>query len=181
MQSGPFFELQEPPEGLLHDAVPSDYLENIREIAGQEGFLGQQYLRLYRFEELIELNQAYQIPDYNPELFLFAADGHGEGFAFVFGTDTVVKIPLIPIPTDQADVVANGFEKFLRRLAATGTSPDIDPKNVGLELHLKQPICFGGDFRDPENHVMVTPTKHAELARYWNQLYYDLKDKQEQV
>lgn len=177
--SGPFFDLLEPPEEMLCDAVASDYLDVIREIGGQEGFLGQQYLRLYRFEELIALNQAYQIPSYNPSLFLFGADGYGEAFAFVIGTDTVVKLPLIPIPTDQVDVVADGFEGFLSRLAATGVSQDPDASKIGLELHLKHPLCLGGDFRDPENRILVTPSQHAELARYWNRMYYDLKSKQQ--
>lgn len=164
---------------MLRDAVPSDFLGVIREIGGQEGYLGQQYLRLYRFEELITLNQAYQIPNYNPSLFLFGADGYGEAFAFVIGTDTIVKIPLIPIPTERVDVVAEGFEGFLSRLASTGASREMDSTKVGLELHLKQPLCLGGDFRDPDNQILVTPDKHAELARYWNHLYYDLKSKQQ--
>jgi hypothetical protein len=177
--SGPFFELQEPPEELLAEAVPSDYLLAIRSIGGREGFLGQQYLRLYRYGELLPLNQAYELPDYNPEIFIFAADGSGEAFGFVFGTDTVVKIPLIPIPADQADIVANGFVPFLDVLAKSGTPPELDQAKVGLELHLKQPLCFGGDFRDPNNVVMVPPAKHAELASYWNKVYYDLKAREE--
>lgn len=164
---------------MLREAVPSDYLKVIREIGGREGFLGQQYLRLYRFDELITLNQAYQIPNYNPSLFLFGADGYGEAFAFVISTDKVVKLPLIPIPTDRVDVIADGFESFLSCLASTGESAVPDASKVGLELHLKHPLCLGGDFRDPENRILVTPDKHAELARYWNRIYHDLKSKQQ--
>jgi hypothetical protein len=97
----------------------------------------------------------------------------------VFGADTVVKIPLIPIPTDHADMVANGFAAFLDVLANSGAPPELDQAKVGLELHLKQPLCLGGDFRDPNNVVMVPPAKHAELARYWNRVYYDLEAQNE--
>ncbi|MFN3151104.1 hypothetical protein [Bremerella sp.] len=169
------------PDELLKEPVPSDYLEVIRDIGGQEGFIGRQYLRLYRCSELISLNEAYQVRNYNPDLFLFGADGYGEAFAFVFGTNTIVKIPLIPIPLDKADFVAEGFEEFLKRLAQSGESPELDDSQIGLEIHLKQPLCLGGDFRDPDNRVLVTPSKHAELARYWNQLYYDLLKRQQET
>lgn len=176
--SGPFFESQNPPEELLAAAVPAKYLAVVKEFGGREGFIGKQYIRLYRYDELIALNQAYQLPEYNPELFIFASDGYGEAFSFVFETDTVVKIPLIPIPIDSADIIAQGFSKFLDTLASSGPSPAIDSSKVGFELHLKQPLCFGGDFRDPNNIVLVNPVKHAELARHWNKLYYDLKKEQ---
>jgi hypothetical protein len=151
----------------------------LREFGGKEGFLGQQYLRLYRWAELIPLNQAYEIHVYNPQLFLFAADGFGDAFAFVFGTETVVKIPLIPIPKDKADIIAHGFEAFLNVLAASGPPPEVDPDGVGLELHLIQPLCCGGDFTIPDNRVMVPPAKHAELARFWNKAYYDQLERSE--
>ena len=179
--SGPFFDLQEPPEELLSEAIPADFLSAVRHIGGHEGFLGQQYLRLYRYEELIDLNQQYQIPDYNPEIFIFGADGIGEAFGFIFGTDTVVKIPLIPIPKEQADIITNGFGSFLNVLAASGKAPELDQTKIGLELHLIKPLCFGGDFRDSKNQTLVTPAKHAELSRYWNHLYYDLLEKQEKA
>jgi hypothetical protein len=181
VESGPFFELEEIPEDILQQAVPTDYLNVLREFGGREGFLGQQYLRLYRWGELIPLNQAYEMQDYNRVLFLFAADGFGEAFAFVFGTDTVVKIPLIPIPKDKADIVAHGFEAFLDVLAASGPPPEMDPDGVGLELHLVQPLCCGGDFTIPDNRVMVPPAKHAELTRFWNQVYYESNNQSEET
>jgi hypothetical protein len=176
--SGPFFDLQNPAEELLSEAVPSDYLSAIKEFGGREGFLGQQYLRLYRYGELIALNEAYEIPHYNPQVFIFAADGYGEAFGFIVGTEKLIKIPLIPIPKSEVNLVAEGFETFIHHLAVSGPPPETDPTNVGLEVHLKKPLCFGGDYRDPENIVMVHPAKHAELARYWNKLYYDLVKKQ---
>ena len=173
-QSGPFFQLSSPPRTLFGNALPSVFLDLVPELGGREGFLGQQYIRFYRYEELIDLNTSYDIPNLLPEVYLFASNGYGEAFAFVVHTETIVQIPLIPIPADQADIVAPNLEEFLFRLSNSGPSPTIDISTIGTEVHLKQPICFGGSWKDPANIVHVTPTQHAELCRYWNPLYRNL-------
>lgn len=176
--SGPFFELCAPPEELFANVLPRDYLDLVTEIEGREGFIGTAYIRFYRYQELIGLNQAFQIATYNPELFIFASDGHGEAYAFCIRGSQVVKIPLIPIPTDQAEVVADSFAGFVRTLADSGDQLMLDGSSVGLEVHLIKPLCFGGDWRDPTNVILVDPLKYSELVRYWNALYRSLTNKQ---
>src|SRR5437764_991696 len=93
--SGPFFDSAELATGL-----PPDYLEAAITFGGREGFLGQQYLRLYRLSELSVLNGLYQIAQYNSDLVMFGSDGYGEAFAFDRTSWSVVRVPLIPIPKE---------------------------------------------------------------------------------
>lgn len=175
VESGPFFSVLDSDDWLC-SALPQGYLEIAKAYGGREGFLGQQYLRLYRPEELRALNEAYEINLYHPGLVMFASDGYGEGFAFLRQKQTVFKIPLIPIPIDaeEMDVAATSFDAFVRRHSDIPATLRPNPSCVGKELHLKKPLCFGGDWKDAENQIMVTPIEHVEIVRYWNKLYRDL-------
>lgn len=171
VRSGPFFESSKVLAGL-----PADYLEAATSFGGCEGFLGQQYLRLYRLSELAVLNELYQTSQYNPDLVVFGSDGYGEAFAFDRLSCAVLKIPLIPIPVigDEIDQIAENFSAFVRRCLTEPQSHRINPQGIGKEVHLKQPLCFGGDWNDESNVILTTPLQHAELARYWNKLYRNL-------
>lgn len=172
---GPFFDLRE-----QHAGLPTDYVDAARTFGGREGFLGHQYLRLYRLSELAELNALYEVSQYNPALLVFASDGYGEAFAFDRHSWKVLKVPVIPLPVpgDEVDLLAETFTDFVRICAAGRQTHRADPKARGKELHLKKPLCLGGDWNDPSNLVLVTPIQHAELARYWNKLYRDLLSRQ---
>jgi len=75
--------------------LPDDYMTFLQVMNGGEGFIGNAYLILWRAEELIEMNKAYQVADYAPGLFLFGSDGGGEAFAFDVRYDT---IPIVSVP-----------------------------------------------------------------------------------
>src|ERR1044072_7362040 len=62
--------------------LPDDYARFLQQTNGGEGFLGNAYVILWRVEELIEMNKAYEVTEYAPGLFLFGSDGGGEAFAF---------------------------------------------------------------------------------------------------
>ncbi len=173
VESGPFFEMDESVE-WSNRVLPSTYFELARSCGGREGFLGQEYLRLYRLEELRSLNEAYQSALYCPGLVIFGSDGYGEAFAFFNADPRVLKIPVIPIPDEgeqMEEVVAPDFETFARFHGSTPPTLRPNSSTVGLEFHLKQPLCMGGDWNDEKNCIMVTPIQHAELARYWNRTY----------
>jgi len=94
--TGPFFKSTEPPPKFV-EPLPKDYLDVIRDFGGKEGFLGQTYLRLYRLEELIQLNIAYQVPTLLPEVFIFGSNGYGEAFAFLLFEQSLVQVPFLPL------------------------------------------------------------------------------------
>lgn len=180
VESGPFFTL-DTPEDWLRQTLPDDYLEIANKYGGREGFLGQQYVRLYRPQELRALNDAYEISSRRPGLIMVASDGYGEGFGFLHRNPAVLKFPLIPLPIEGEiiDLAAATFEAFVHLHSETSATMRPNPSCVGMEMHLKQPLCFGGDWRSSENQVLVPPLKHAELVCYWNTLYRKLLAQQQ--
>ncbi len=78
-------------------SLPDDYLSIFSELNGGEGFVGDEYLILWKAEELVVFNKEYEVDQYAPGIFLFGSNGGGEGFGF----DTrrkpykVVEMPFI--------------------------------------------------------------------------------------
>ena len=124
--SGPFFPLIESPAALMAQAVPAESVAALIEYGGREGFLGQCYLRLYRYAELLPLNEAFAVPLHAPEVFIFGSDGAEEAYAFGIGTGEVFMVPLIPLGMEHAQLVGNDFKHFIRRLAESGSPLDLN-------------------------------------------------------
>ena len=106
-------------EKHLGSNLPEFYRNFMRGCNGGEGFIGEQYLILWRAEELLEFNREYEVSIYAPELFLFGSNGGGEAFAFD-NRDTGMKIcavPFVGMSLKDAKHVADTFDSFLVRLA----------------------------------------------------------------
>lgn len=170
--SGPFFQMAEPSADFLR-ALPQEYLPAVAEFGGREGFLGETYLRLYRLEELVALNSAYEVPALLPEGIVFGSNGGGEAFVFPLGENAVEQVPFLPLAAGYAKRRASNFSEFVSSLADSGESPACNADPVGMEVHDKHPICLGGSPTDPANKVLVPVAKHAELCQFWNKVYRD--------
>lgn len=168
--SGPFFPARElPPEVLQR--LPSEDVQLLRFWGGREGFCGQSYLRLYRFEELAELNWAFEAPRYFPEVLLFGSNGRGDAYALHLKKGHVLQVPFIPLMAEEAERRAPSLEAFFASLAASGPAREPDEELLGHELHAKHPLCMGGSGSDPGNRVSVPVPKYAEVCRFWNEAY----------
>jgi hypothetical protein len=63
--------------------LPEAYLKFLLQSNGGEGFIGHSsYIILWAIEDLIKMNESYQVDEYAPGLFLFGSDGGGEAYAF---------------------------------------------------------------------------------------------------
>jgi hypothetical protein len=99
--------------------LPLDYRRFMAAQDGGEGFVGTQYLVLWRASELVAFNHDYQVEVYAPGLLLFGSNGGGEAFAF----DTrdpflkVVMVPFVGMSLRDAMHVADSFDAFLTRLS----------------------------------------------------------------
>jgi hypothetical protein len=98
--------------------LPDDYAQFLQQTNGGEGFVGNAYVILWRAEELLEMNKAYQVTEYAPGLFLFGSDGGGEAFAFDTRSDAnpIVTVPFVGMELKLARSVAHSFEAFLEEL-----------------------------------------------------------------
>jgi len=101
--------------------LPEEYSQFLQRTNGGEGFIGNAYVIFWRLEELIEMNKAYQVPEYAPGLFLFGSDGGGEAFAFDMrsGSKPIVSVPFVGMELKLARIVASNFEAFLAELFKT--------------------------------------------------------------
>jgi hypothetical protein len=68
----------------LPNPLPEHYMAFLGRANGGEGFIGERYVRLWRAEELIEVNRGYKVAEFFPNLFLIGTDGGGEAYAFRF-------------------------------------------------------------------------------------------------
>jgi hypothetical protein len=114
---GDFAELEQ----ALCVRLPADYRSFLRYANGFEGFIGPTaYVMLWRAEELVRLNDAYQVTAYAPGLLLFGSDGSGSAFGFDMRerSTPVVDVPFVGMDWTLARVVGAGFFEFLEYLSA---------------------------------------------------------------
>lgn len=101
--------------------LPEDYLACLRFSNGGEGELAIEpgWFQLWPAEEVIALNEDYEIEQNAPGYFGFGSSGGGELLAF----DTrggqpwkVVMIPFIPMTGGEAIVIASDFTAFIKAM-----------------------------------------------------------------
>lgn len=171
-------ELDPPAEPSVIDNLPSklganlpaDYLDFLRHHNGGEGFLGEEYIILWRAEELAQLNKAYEAERYAPAILLFGSSGGGEAYGFDTHAEPacVVRLPFIGMERRHLGPVTRDFTDLFSRGAALSMREQHRPLQREMELVEIKPIIFGGDPVDPENKMWVTREQHIELVRYWN-------------
>jgi hypothetical protein len=165
----------------LNFTPPSDYLDALRFSNGGEGFINHSYLRLYSIEELLTLNESYQVNTFAPGLIIFGSTGGGEAYAFNTRNAPIelIQIPFIPLDLEYGESLGQTFLEFLQRLAENGiaseTPPQINMAAVGKEVHEIHPVVFGGDPVSDKNKALVPSKEHAELCVFWNRKYQGIK------
>lgn len=102
----------------VHAGFPAEYVGFLQQSNGGEGMIGENYLILWKAEEIGPLNQAYEVAEYAPELILIGSSGGGEAIAF----DTrktpwnVVMVPFVGMDTDLALPVSDSFANLFSAL-----------------------------------------------------------------
>lgn len=97
---------------------PDDYAQFILGANGGEGFIGSDvYLILWPIEDLLRLNNAYEVAAYAPGLLLFGSDGGGEAFAFdTHSRGSVVSVPFVGMDRGLARPMGSNFQEFLESI-----------------------------------------------------------------
>lgn len=100
--------------------LPADYESFLRRSNGGEGFIGPNgYVIFWKLGDLMEMNKAYQVPEFAPGLFIFGSDGGGEAYAFDVRTTAmpIVSVPFVGMDLNLARVIAPTFNEFLEVLS----------------------------------------------------------------
>jgi hypothetical protein len=105
--------------GALYPALPETYMSFLMDKNGGEGFVGDDYVILWRADEIERFNREYEVSIYAPTLLLFGSNGGGEAYAFDTreGSWSVVRVPFIGMDLKYAVPLARSFTEFLEVLA----------------------------------------------------------------
>ncbi len=100
-------------------SLPLDYSAFLLSHDGGEGFVGSNYLILWKAEELSVFDIQYEVEKYVPGLLLFASSGGGAGYGFDTRDPSmpVVSVEFIGMNWSEADRVGSSFTDFLNELA----------------------------------------------------------------
>ena len=100
-------------ENYYHVKLPSDYKHFLQFTNGLEGSIGENYLVLWSAEELIQLNEAYNVKEFVSNIIIIGSNGADEAFAFYTADMSIVNLPFIDMGHIVRKKLADTFEKFL--------------------------------------------------------------------
>ena len=102
-------------EAALGVVLPHDYREFAVTSGKVERNFGGSYLALWGLDEIVRLNQGYEMGETFPGLILIGSDGGGEAVGFDFRTSPpcVVLVNFVSSGWHEAIVQAETFTEFL--------------------------------------------------------------------
>jgi hypothetical protein len=105
-------------EQAVNCPLPEEYRAVMRASNGGEGFMGKQYLVLWKAEDILRRNKECEVEEYAPGLLLFGSNGAGEGFAFDLRDKKmpIVVVPFIGMSLKDTITLSQTFFGFLERL-----------------------------------------------------------------
>jgi len=106
-------------EQFIKFKLPEDYkifALNYREF---EGFIGEEYVQLWDFDKIIEMNTGYQIFEYLPKTLGIGGNGGGDYIAIEQLDEGILRVILSPFITFEKEAhleIGLSFTDFLQRL-----------------------------------------------------------------
>lgn len=104
-------------EERLNAAFPQDYITLLKRSNGGEGYFGENYISLWKVEDLPALNEEYQIQKYLSEKFLgIGTDGGGICYGFCLDKNySIFKCPLGDLDINEVVIVAKSTKDFFKK------------------------------------------------------------------
>lgn len=104
-------------ENKLDVRLPDDYRNFMIEHNGGEGCVGDfAYIKLWKIEEIVELNELYEVKEYTPNLIYFGSDGGDMAYAFDLSKGQYVEFPFMAIHEDEEEILGASFQEMMRAL-----------------------------------------------------------------
>lgn len=106
-------------EEKINFKLPSEYVSFLRKSNGAEGTIGSSYLILWKLEEILELNIAYNADLFVPGLLIFGSNGSDTAYCFDTRSDeaSIVEVPFIGMNLDCVKHCSESFCGFLHYLS----------------------------------------------------------------
>lgn len=104
-------------EERFNAAFPKDYITLLKRSNGGEGYVGENYISLWKVEDLPALNEEYQIQKYLSEKFLgIGTDGGGICYGFCLDKNySIFKCPLGDLDINEVVIVAKSTKDFFKK------------------------------------------------------------------
>jgi hypothetical protein len=100
-------------EKVCNLKLPADYKEFLQFTNGLEGETTDGYLVLWSAEEVVELNQAYNVKEFISNIILIGSDGAEDAFGFDTTNMTIVRLPFIGMGHIANEKLSDTFGEFL--------------------------------------------------------------------
>jgi hypothetical protein len=97
--------------------LPDDYKNFMKNHNGGEGFIGEQYLIIWKVSEILTYNHEYEVAKYAPGHLIFGSNGGGEAFAFNVFDGKIKILPFIGMSLEDSEYIAETFHDFIIRLS----------------------------------------------------------------
>ena len=97
---------------------PNDYLEFIKQNNCGEGYIGKNYLYLWKIENIVQLNNDYNIQEYLGENYCgFGTDGGDKCYCFDNKNgNKIIRCGLGDLDYNEIEIMANTFYEFITKL-----------------------------------------------------------------
>lgn len=140
--------------------------------AHREGWLADDYVRLYAESARCETASLYAFHEFLPDYELWGSWGCD---ALCLALDSkLYRIPWIPLCEAHRQEAYPSVEALHAALVALHEATPAY-EHFGKEVHFTTPIVFGGSPEDSANIAMVDQATHAQLCLYWNRVYARLQ------
>lgn len=107
-------------ETLCGHNFPDDYKFFLLWSNGGKGQISQVYLSLWRVEEIVTLNNDYQINFYLPNILAIGSAGGGEAFCLDYrerqASPSLIRVPFGDLSYDSFEMIGDTFEDGLKNL-----------------------------------------------------------------
>ncbi|MCH4827513.1 SMI1/KNR4 family protein [Planococcus halocryophilus] len=112
-------------ENQLGFQFPKEYFKFLLHSNGGEGPIGDNFLQLWKVEELIEDNEGYSVEEFAPGLWIIGSDGGDTAYCLDTRSKELpfVSMPFIGMDLDEVEVCGSTFHEFLKILY---TEPNAD-------------------------------------------------------
>lgn len=108
-------------ENKLLSRLPKDYINFMKTCNGGEGFVGEEYLILFRLEELEGINKDYKIEEFDKDIILIGSNGASEAIGLDLRNNNF-KYILIPFLFEYEAIIelSDSFNGFIKRIIEKG-------------------------------------------------------------
>ncbi len=108
-------EITQEKMGIL---LPAEYVDFLLKSNGYEGSIGESYVAIWNIEELITLNDAYEVKEFAPHLILIGSDGGGEAYGFDTRSKEfpIINTQFIGMGMEDEIVLGHSFNEFIETL-----------------------------------------------------------------